>query len=161
MTVKTKSVANRRPASYQSLDDWLADAENLAGQQVTTPGNWSFPQILEHIAISLESSIDGVPFTLQWPIRFIGKMFLKNKFLNNSLSPGYQIPNSAKPKVYPQETITVEAALDHLRRAVARCKSETHRVKHPLLDDLSAEEWDRFGLRHAEMHMSFVQPQTE
>ena len=31
---------------------------------------------------------------------------------------------------------------------------------HPLFDDLSQVEWDRFSLRHAEMHMSFVQPQT-
>lgn len=160
MPVKTRSVSNRRQVSYQSYDELLADAEDLACQQVTTLGNWSFAQIMEHLSISLEGSIDGLNFKVPWPLRVIGKMFLKNKFLNNSLSPGFQIPKSVKPKVHPQETVTVEAALDHLSQAVARCKREPHRADHPLFDYLSREEWDRFSLRHAEMHMSFAQPQT-
>lgn len=160
MTVKTKSVANRRQVSYQSFDELLADAERLSGQQVATLGNWSFPQILDHLAISLNGTIDGLNFKVPWPMRVVAKLFLKNKLLNSPLSPGFQIPDSVKPAVYPQETVSLEAALGHLRQAVARCKSEPHRAGHPLLDDLSREEWDKFSLRHAEMHMSFVQPQT-
>ena len=77
MTVKTKSVNNHRQISYQSYDDLLVDAEHLASQQVTTLGNWSFAQILEHLAISLEGSIDGMNFKAPWPLRVIGKMFLR------------------------------------------------------------------------------------
>ena len=158
MTVNTKSVTNRRQVSYQSFDDLLSDAETLAGHEVQTLGNWSFAQILDHLAISLDGSIDGLPFKAPWPMRVIGKLFLKNKFLNQPLPPGFSIPESAKPTVYPDETKTVDVALEHLRRAIARCKSETQRASHPLFDNLSQDEWDRFSLRHAEMHMSFSQP---
>ena len=158
MAVETKSVANRRQVSYENFDDLLADAESLAGQQVETLGNWSFAQILEHLAISLEGSIDGLPFKAPWPMRVVGKLFLKNKFLNGALPPGFQIPDSARPVVYPDEAITVEASLEHLRRAIARCRNEPGRASHPLLDNLSQDEWDRFSLRHAELHMSFIRP---
>jgi len=158
MTVNTKSVAGRRTVSYQNYDELLADAESLAGQEVETLGNWSYPQIVDHIAIALEGSIDGLPFRAPWPMRVICKLFLKRKFLDETLSPGFQIPASAKAKVYPQESKTLEAAMDHLRHAIERCKNEPERALHGALDELSTEEWDRFSLRHAEMHMSFARP---
>jgi hypothetical protein len=101
-----------------------------------------------------------VPFRAPWPVRTIAKLFLKNKFLNQTLTPGFQIPASAKSIVYPDENKTLEAALEHLRLATARCKGEPHRADHPLFDKLPRDDWDRFNFRHAEMHMSFVQPAT-
>jgi hypothetical protein len=156
MTVITKSVTNRREVSYQNYDQLLADVETLAGKNVDMLGNWSFPQIIEHLAIALETSIDGLPFRAPWLFRTIGKLFLKKKFLHQSLPPGFQIPDDAKSTVYPDDAKSLDDALEHLRTSIARCKQEDHRADHPLFDKISREDWDLFNLRHAEMHMSFV-----
>ena len=158
MTVDTKSVANRREVRYESYDDLLADVENLAGQEYQVLGNWSYAQILEHLGIAMEGSIDGIPFKAPWFMRLLAKMLLKKKLLAGPLSPGYQIPDNAKPTIYPKEEKSLEEGLEHIRTAVARCKSEKARASHPLFDTISPAEWDQWNLRHAEMHMSFVLP---
>ena len=158
MTVDTKTVANRRELRYESYDELLADAETLAAQGHQVIGNWSFAQILEHLGIALEGSIDGIPFKAPWMMRTGAKLLMKKKLLTQPLSPGFQIPDSAKPVVYPQEDKSLEEALDHLRRAVQRLKSEPATASHPLFDNLSPSEWDQWNFRHAEMHMSFVLP---
>ena len=77
MTVDTKNVANRREPRYESYDDLLADAENLAGQEHKVLGNWTFAQILEHLGIALEGSLDGIPFKAPLAMRVFAKAFLK------------------------------------------------------------------------------------
>jgi len=158
MSVNTKTVSGRRNISYKNFDDLLADAESLAGQEVTTVGNWSFAQIIDHVAIALDGSIDGVDMRAPWLMRVVAKLFLKKKFLNQTLTPGYQLPESAKAQFVPSESVSLEDALTHFRHAIGRCKSETQRAPNVLLGHLTREESDRFHLRHAEMHMSFVKP---
>jgi hypothetical protein len=48
--------------------------------------------------------------------------------------------------------------LAELRSAVSRLKREPQRAKHPLLGNLSNEDWDKVMLAHASMHMSFLVP---
>lgn len=160
MAVDTKSVTGRREVVYRSYDELLADAERLAGEETKVVGNWSFAQILEHLGIALEASIDGVPLRAPFYLRTMAKLFMKKKLLNGPLTPGFQIPDSAKPAIYPREDKSLEDALAHLRRGVERCKNESARANHPLFDTLSREDWDKWNLRHAEMHMSFVLPAT-
>ncbi|MBX9787841.1 MAG: DUF1569 domain-containing protein [Pirellulales bacterium] len=35
---------------------------------------------------------------------------------------------------------------------------ETRRVPHPVIGRLSVDQWNRFHLRHAELHLSFFVP---
>ena len=35
-----------------------------------------------------------------------------------------------------------------------------HRAKHPMLGDLTKEEWNKVHLKHASLHMSFLVPQS-
>ncbi len=67
MTINTKQVTDRRVVKYADYNDFLVDAEHLAGQPVRTLGNWSQAQIYEHLALSLDSSIDGAGFLLPAP----------------------------------------------------------------------------------------------
>ncbi len=160
MTVQTKSVKGRRTVSYQSYDDLLADAEEMAHGVVQTLGNWSLGQIFQHIATGLETSIDGSPLKFPFPIR-LAAPFLKKRFLTKTLSPGFQLPASARKALVPDATVSTADGLDALRLAVSRCESENERALHPLLGRLSKKEWDQFNFRHAEMHMSFVVPAEE
>ncbi len=160
MTVQTKSVKGRRTVSYQSFDDLLADAEEMAHSVVQTLGNWSLGQIFQHIATGLESSIDGSPMTVPWFIK-LARPLMKKRFLTKTLSPGFQLSGRAREFMVPVATVSTAEGLDALRLAVSRCETEQERAPNGLLGRLSREESDQFQLRHAEMHMSFVVPADE
>lgn len=151
MEVVTKKVQGRRTVRYETLDDLLADAEQLATSDIRTLGNWSLGQILKHIAMALDSSIDGSDFRLPAPVRFLMTLLMKRKFLTKALPPGFK----STKKFIPDETST-EDGLAALRKAVERQEKESKRVPHPGFGTLTKQEWNDFNLRHAEMHMSFV-----
>ncbi len=151
MPVNTKKVAGRREVRYASLDELLADAQRLSSTEVRELGNWSRGQIYEHLARSLDSSIDGAGFSLPAPVRWLMSLLMKRKFLNKELPAGFKSTDD----FIPDET-SVEAGLASLERAVARQKREPQRVMHPAFGNISRDEWNDFHLRHAEMHMSFL-----
>lgn len=153
MSVVTKKVQGRRTVRYETLDDLLAEAEQLATSDIRTLGNWSLGQNLKHIAMALDSSIDGNDFKLPAPVRFLMSLFMKRKFLTKSIPAGFK----STAKFIPDETST-EDGLTALREAVARQKQESKRVPHPGFGKLTNKEWEDFNLRHAEMHMSFIVP---
>jgi hypothetical protein len=157
MSVETKSVQGRRRVCYESFDDLLADAEQVAGADVQTLGNWSLGEIYGHLAAAMNASIDGFPGKLPWPIRMFAKLFLRKMILRGPLRPGFKLPRDAETKMCPQG-MTVDEGLAALRRAVQRQRSGSHRVAHLALGELSNEEWTEAHLRHAELHMSFVVP---
>lgn len=150
--------AQRRTVKYRGYEMILEDAETIAGGNYVTVGNWSFGQILDHLAKSFHASIDGVGFQLPWLARVCATCFLKGRFLNKTIPSGFQIPSTSSDRFAPGASVTVEEGLSRLRHAVHRCKSEKNRAPHPLFGRLPAAEWDRFSLRHAELHMSFVVP---
>lgn len=156
MTVKTSKVQGRRQVQYASYADLLADAEHLAGCKVKTLGNWSLGQILKHVAQATDSSIDGSGFVLPAPVRWVFTLLMKRKFLTQPLPAGFKAP-----KQYQPQDTSVEEGLALLRNAIARQEAEQQRVMHPAFGMISKDEWTLFNLRHAEMHMSFVAPDTQ
>ncbi len=151
MTVNTKKVAGRREIRYESLDELFADAERLSQTNVSTLGNWSQGQIYEHLARSLDSSIDGAGFSLPLPMRWMLTLLMKKKFLTKKLPAGFQAPE----KLTPRET-AVDEALASLKAAIKRQQQESTRAPHPAFGDIGRDGWNDFNLRHAELHMSFL-----
>ena len=157
MTVDTKKVAQRREVHYDSYDDLLADAERLVSGDVQTVGNWTLGQIFKHLAQSLHSSIDGTNMKFPWLMKKIFLLFMnKEKILNEPLSPGFKIPKKGEAQFSPDASVSTEEGLASLRAAIERCQTETSRAEHPAFGELTGEEWDKFHLRHAELHMSFA-----
>jgi hypothetical protein len=157
MSVNVKKVANRRPVCYESLDDFLLDAEKLGKVPARTLGNKSYPQILQHLAFAINGSIDGSPLLIPWPIRTVARL-LRKRILNKGMSPGFKLSRANDAKAWSDHDSDLPAALESVRNAVHRFQSETRRSPHPAFGHLTAEEWFKFHLRHSEMHMSFVVP---
>lgn len=157
MSVETKSVQGRRTVHFESFDELLADAEQLAGTEVQTLGNWSLGEILGHLAAAMNASIDGFPAKVPWPIRVLARLFMRKMILQGPLKPGFKLPKEAEAKMWPQG-MTADEGLAALRDAVERQRAETNRVPHLALGAISNEEWTQAHLRHAELHMSFVVP---
>jgi len=152
MTVDTKHAPGRRDLHYDSFDELLADAEQLASGPHKTIGNWTYGQILTHLAEGMRSTIDGFAFRAPLPMRIMAKLFMKKRFLSKTLPAGFKTP-----KEFPQpDDVPVDEGLDKLREVIERLKTTDQRAFHPFLGKLTRDESDRFQLRHAELHMSFV-----
>jgi hypothetical protein len=151
----------RRPVQYASFDEVLADAERLVVAQAATTGNWSLDQILGHVAVAMEKSVDGMPTGLPWYLRLLGRYFFKPWVLKHGMRPGFKLPAEAEQWAVPAPGGDASAALERLRNAIVRLRTEQTRSPHPVFGPLSAGEWDRVHLRHAELHMSFIsEPQV-
>ena len=153
--INTKKVEGRREVRYESLDDLLADAKRFAGSQVRRLGNWSPGQIYEHLARSMNASIDGFNFSFPAPLRWFMSLLMKKKMLYQSIPAGFP----SKPAFVAEDAITDETGLANLEASIDRQKHDTSRAIHPGFGQLTREEWEAFHLRHAEMHMSFLVPE--
>ncbi len=154
MPVITGKVVGRRSLDYATFEELLADADKMSTIPIKTLGNWSAGQIFRHLAISFNGAIDGLAITFPWHMRLMVKIF-KTKLLNMAMPAGYKMkPENAK--ISEPGPATTEDGLADLRAAVARLKSNPHRAKHPLMGNLTYEQWDRIMLKHASLHMSFL-----
>lgn len=151
----TTPTTERRQVSYRNLDEILADAERAVARKARVTGRWSIGQILEHQARVMDRSIDGFGFTAPFYFRWIGALFMKKRFLEKAMPPGFHLKGKVKDELAPAET-SDEAGLDHLRKAIARQRNESKRVPSPFLGNLTREEWEKLLLRHGELHMSFI-----
>lgn len=155
--VNTKT-APRRKLELANLDAVVSDAEQRVAAQAGTTGNWSLGQILEHVAIVMEKSMDGFESKLpNFVVRLVGRFFLKNYFIKNGMTPGFRLKGPAVQEIIPQSEIDPQAALEHLRVVAGRLKNETNRASHPFFCNMTQDESNKINCRHAEMHMSFIQ----
>jgi hypothetical protein len=157
MAVKTTKVANRRQVRYDSLQDVLRDAEQLAAGKVHTLGNKTYGQILRHLAIAMNMAIDGSPLRVSWPMRMMARLF-KKKILSAPMDPGFNLSAEGESLLWPPGDPGVAQGLEELRQAIHRLETETKREPSPFLGTLTHEEWNQLHRHHAELHMSFVVP---
>ena len=140
------------------MDEVLADAEGLvASPRTRTLGNWPLNQLLMHLAHAMTMSIEGIPFKAPWYIRVVGPV-IKRRILRHGMSPGFKLPKEGDAASY-RAAGSDQAALEILRQAIQRVKTEQMSSGHPVFGRMTHEEWRRLHLRHAELHLSFVRPE--
>jgi hypothetical protein len=150
--------ATRRVVHYSSLDEFQAEAEHLAKGKFRTIGNWSFSEILDHLAKTMTASVDGFGFKAPWWARVLIAPLMKNSFLTKTMKPGFKLPKAAWA-LMPANALSPAGAMENLRTALARVTNEPANAEHPFLGKLASQEWTSLHLRHAELHMSFVVPE--
>jgi hypothetical protein len=157
MPVDPKRVEGRRKLHFTSLDEVIADAEKLvAWPQTKTLGNWSLNQLLMHLALTINLSIDGIDVRAPWYVRLIG-FFIRGRILGRGMPAGFKLPRERELGAFPSAA-SPQKALETLRKAIARLKTERMTARHPAFGRLSHEQWGQLHLRHAELHLSFVVP---
>ena len=155
--MSTASLSSRRVVHYASLDEFQADAERLTTMKHRTVGQWTYPQILDHLTRTIVASIDGFGFQAPWVARKLIAPFLKNSFLTKPMQAGFRLPVQAA-SILPGADLSLPAAIESLQSALARFAIEPQRAEHPFLGKLASQESTALHLRHAELHMSFVVP---
>jgi len=153
VAIDTRKVGGRQRLHFDSLDDMLAHAERLVRGGTTQRGNWSLGQVLQHLALIQNASIDGYPMLFPLPLRLLLKVVFKKWMLRRGFPP-----SGPNVKTLTPEPIAAHAALANLRAATERVKIETKRSLNPGFGAMSLEEWNLLYLRHAELHLSFCVP---
>lgn len=146
----------RRTVRYATLSEVAQDAEHLLSNHHTV-GHWSFGQICQHLAKTMNAMIDGFGFKAPWWARWFIAPFVKNSLLIKPMKPGFKLPK-AGAALLPDESITAEEGLRQLKAAIQRLSQETPSAPHPFLGKLASEEIVQLQLRHCELHMSFIIP---
>jgi hypothetical protein len=155
MPVNAKTVQGRRELNFATLDDVLADATQLvASHNTATLGNWPLEKLIAHLAMTFDGSIDGFNAEVPLVIRLIARLF-KGSALKRKMSPGIKLPAKVVPMAFP-EIHCPDEALELLRKAIARSKTEKMEAPHPAFGKMTHDEWLQLHLRHCEMHLSFA-----
>jgi hypothetical protein len=157
--VETKKV-QRRKLRFESIDDVLAEIDRIEladrDGSLKCLGNWTPGQVFSHVAAWIEYGYDGYPiksppFFLRW---ILGLMV--GKMLRDGMSPGVRIPGIPNGTVGMEPAPTTDAA-ERLRKAFLRLKrGESAPYDSPAFGKMSHEDRIRLNLRHAELHMSFL-----
>ena len=151
--------SERRIIHFESLDDVLRDAAQLAAVRHRTTGNWTLGQICEHLALASDACFDGFgDIQVPWWARWFIAPFVKKKFLLIEMRAGIQLPKTAT-RLLPASEVSVNDGLAHLRRSFARFECEIPAAAHPFLGKLKGKhEYVLRQLRHGELHLSHVFP---
>ena len=158
MPVISKTVQGRRDVSFQTLDDIVADAEKLVASPTSrTIGNWPLVKLIKHLSQTIHNFIDGFQSKAPRWIRLIMPLFKGRILKARKMSPGINLPKATVASAFP-DAGSIQEALDDLRRAVARTKSERMEAVHPAFGKMTHDEWNTLHLRHSEMHLSFALP---
>jgi hypothetical protein len=155
--IDTRRVRNRRKVCYQNFDEFLADAERLAERPVQELGNWTLAQIFDHLARSMSVSVDGTPERFPWALRIALRLGRK-RIIGRPMKPGYQVPENVAALLRPETEPCLRESLWKLRSAAARFQTASEFPPHPAFGRLTRDEYRTLALRHAEVHLSFVEP---
>lgn len=149
----------RRELSFQTLDEAVADAEQLAQGTVRTTGKHSFGQILEHLARTHDMCTGKMvpptpPFYMRVLIPLLKPMILSGK----PLKPGATLPKNAEEVFWPDRDFDVQDALQHFRDSVKAYNTDGPLDKHPVFGRMSREKNLDLNCRHCALHLGFVHP---
>lgn len=157
--IDTKTVTNHRKLRFATLEEAIAEAERLAEAEragtLKRLGNWTLGQAIGHVAYWGERAHKGYPPKFG-PPKFLAWLlkFKKAKYLNDAMPQGIRIPGVAGGTLHT-EPMETGAALDSLKAAFARLKSEPPRHANAAFGPMSQHEWIQLNLRHAELHFGY------
>lgn len=160
--VDTAKTQDRRKLRYETIDDVMADVDRIVAAdkagKLRCTGNWTAGQAMGHVAAWANYAYDGFPFPPPpWFVRVILR-FLKKKYLRGSMPAGVRIPK-AETGTYGTELLSTEEGAARLRKALERLRSgEEARYDSPAWGKMPLDERIAINLRHAELHLSFLNP---
>jgi Protein of unknown function (DUF1569) len=154
----------RKPIHLRSLQELLAETTRIeayaAAGQVRPLGKWTTAQVFQHLSIFVKGSLDGFSFQYPWHIRalsqFVGCISWR-WLMKVAFRPGFTNPVVAQT-VEPQSSVTLADAAEFLRCQLGRVLGgEVMTQRSPTGEKLSHEQWVECHLRHAELHLRFLE----
>lgn len=152
--------ADRRELHFATLDEVLADAEAVT-DQCTATGNWTPPQIIDHVAFGVHMLNHGIDLKIPLPMKFLGRTLKLFGMHTKSMKPGIKPPAKVAAAFAPPPDITLDEAKQKLRAEVAYANEHGMHHPSPLFGKMTPQECIEMNCRHAELHFGFVQPASD
>ena len=158
--IDTSKVKERRKLQFDTIDACLTELDRLEeGERqgkLKTCGNWTAGQNLSHLAAWIEYGWDGYPMGKPpLPVRLVMR-FMLGRILKNGMDAGVKIPGVEGGTIGADKMETL-AATDRFRAALNRLKSgEAATHDSPAFGKMSHERRVKLNLRHAELHLGFL-----
>ncbi|MBX9791670.1 MAG: DUF1569 domain-containing protein [Pirellulales bacterium] len=157
--VDSRQVQGRRKLRFGSFDEVLADAAGLHETPHRQIGNWTLGMVLKHLGNGMIGSVDGKPFPVNRKMKLLGPLVLRPYLLYVRFPSGFKLPRRAAEVLVPSTDVPYDEGLAQFHAGLARMAETDQRIAHPVIGRLNAAQWNRFHLRHAELHLSFLVPE--
>jgi hypothetical protein len=152
---------HRRKIHFDTLDDAIADATRLAAGPVTTTGNFSFGQILEHLSRAMDTVTgDLKPMPVPLPLRLAARL-ARPLLIARPFMSGFKLPANAQSLLWPSDQVDVATGLAALQKSVARFRQVEPLQPHPVFGQMNRAQHEQIQCRHSELHLSFVHTANE
>lgn len=157
---ETSRGEKRRVVRFNSIDDAIREADRIADADVRGKlrplGNWTAAQCLNHVAAWIEYGYDGYPIRkAPWFIRAFLRWRVR-KYLRDGLPAGVRMPGPAEGTFGIEDSTTADAA-NRFREAFLRlARREESPYDSPGFGPMSHDDRIELNLRHAELHLSFL-----
>ena len=146
-----------RKLHFETLDQAVAEVERLAAGPVKTTGNFSFPQIVEHLATAFDiSSGHQTPPPVPFFLRLLGPLIAR-RAAYRPMKPGLKLPKDAQ-EFFWKEGKNPDQMMDEFREAFARYRKVDPLPRHPFFGNLSRKDNEQLQCRHMELHLGFARP---
>jgi hypothetical protein len=155
------AAVQRRHLRFATIDDLLKEVERIETAdkegRLQAQGTWTPGQVLGHVAAWINYGYDGYPMKPPpWIVRLLLRWQVK-KYLRDGMPSGVRIPK-VEAGTYGIEVLTLPEGAAQLRRAVERLRAgEPAKFDSPAFGPMTPEDRIQFNLRHAELHLSFLQ----
>lgn len=150
----------RRAIRFETIPEAIAEAERLALSdrqgKVVRKGNWGVGQALGHCATWADFGFDGYPPNVQapWLVRSMLQI-MKGWILSRGMMAGVKI-RGIPDGTLGIEPLKPEVGLERFRTAYERLSDRCPTWTNPVFGPLTHAEWIQLNLRHAELHLSFL-----
>ena len=152
----------RRKLRFHSIDDALAEARRLVELdregKLKRLGNWSLGQTLGHLATWASFPFEGYPDIVRppLPVRLILRL-MRKRILTAGMMSGVKIRGVPGGTVGTDE-MSADDGLARFTSAMERLQQTSPAILNPIFGTLTHDQWIQLNLRHAELHMSFLEP---
>lgn len=151
----------RRNLDFHSADDAITEIQRLRESGYERAGNWNLTQICQQLTATLKGGMNGFGFRIPWILRAtVSKWAFRHALKTRKLDSGYPTFKSLKPS--QEDGADDDDVIDECIASIRRSADFAGLVHdHPLLNDISLEDWLQFMWIHAAHHLGFLIPKTD
>ena len=154
-----------RKLSFNSLDEVLQEVDHLLEVGYRSRGNWTLAQTCIHLGEWMRFPMDGFPKP-PWLMRIVFwfmRLTVAKKMARDILERGFKPGIPTDPRTVPAADASDDVqAVNDYRKIVERFKSYNGPLHpSPLFGAADKETATKVNLRHAELHLGFLEPGQE
>ncbi|WP_165219910.1 DUF1569 domain-containing protein [Aquisphaera insulae] len=149
---------DRRPLAFRSLADVMPEVDRLLLGGYTPSGRWSLGQICQHLARTMQSSLEGEAGRFPRIFRrTIGAFIARRVIARGRMPEGIPLPRSGAltPQDGPEDRAEAEALRGAIRYFAGLPDTP---IEHPVFGPLSRHQFEQLQCIHCAHHLSFLRP---